>query len=226
MSAGLQFIAKHLAGPVGHGVITTGEHIHGGIAGFRPRVNGDMRFGQEGQARHTLGIESMGDEIEKGGTSTFRCGCDGGPQECFIVETTLVAVVKLENAMFADHVGGLDVDVGPSRVGMQVRQALLHQAELGQGSPRLSDVNLGTEVLFAENLSLLTPAAVKAVEVRGADQALMMAADCLQQQLLPLGIEFRQDIIQQQQRGFPAQIGDQLKLRKLEGQYEGSLLSR
>ena len=38
--------------------------------------------------------------------------------------------------------------------------------------------------------------------------------------------KFRQDIIQQQQRGFSAQIGDQFKLRKLEGQYEGSLLSR
>ena len=116
----------------------------------------------------------MGDEIEKGGTSTFRCGCDGGSQECFIVEPILVAVVKLENAMFADHVGGLAVGVGPSRIGVQVRQGLLHQADFRQGLPRLSDVNPATQVPFSENLSLLTPATVEAVEVRGADQALVI----------------------------------------------------
>ena len=194
MAAGLQFLAKHLAGPVWHGVVTTGEDIDGGVASLRPGVDGDMGFSQEGQARHTLGLESMGDEIEKGCTSTFRCGCDGGSQECFIVEPTLVAVVKLENAMFADHVGGLAIGVGPSRVGMQVRQGLLHQAEFRKESPRLSDVNRAVQLFFSDDLSLLTPASVEAVEVRGADQALVMAADRLQQKALTPVVEYLGEI--------------------------------
>ena len=40
-----------------------------------------------------------------------------------------------------------------------------------------------------------------------------------------MGIEFRQHIIQQQKRGVPAQISDQLKLGQLEGQHKGALLS-
>ena len=87
-------------------------------------------------------------------------------------------------------------------------------------------MNSGTQLLFSENLSLLTPATVEAIEVRCADQALVIGADSLQQQALPLGIEFRQHVIQQQKRGFPAQIGDQLKLRQLEGQHKRALLSR
>ena len=136
MALGPQFIPQNGAGLFRHRVVTAGEHIHGGITALGPGVDGDVRFRQQGQSRDALGLEAVGDQIEKGGTSTFRCCRDGGSQECFVVEPGRIAVVKLENAVFANHVGCTGVGctaIGrPSRVGVQAGQGLLHQDSLGK----------------------------------------------------------------------------------------------
>ena len=111
-----------------HRVVATGEHIHGGVTTFGPGMNGDMGFGQQGESGDALGLEVMGDQVEKGRTGFFRCRRDAGSQKGFIVEPAGITLVKLEDAMFADHVGGLRCDAPPSRVGMQFRQALLHRS--------------------------------------------------------------------------------------------------
>ena len=85
-----------------------------------------------------MGLKTVGDEVEKRCTSTFRCCCDGGSQKSFVVELAVIALVKLEDAVLAHHVGGtgvgragtgngIDLGVAPSWVGMQARQGLLHQ---------------------------------------------------------------------------------------------------
>ena len=131
-----EFLAKHRAGLFRHGVIAAGEHINSCIAAFRPGVDGDVGFRQKSQTGHALRLEPMGDEVEKGRTSTFGCGGDAGSQEGFVVELAVVAVVELKNAVFAHHVGGIGsagvgdivgINIPPSRIGMQARQALLHQ---------------------------------------------------------------------------------------------------
>ena len=93
-----------------------------------------MRFRQQGQTSYSLGLEPVGDQIEQRGTSLFRSCCEGGSQESFIVEPDGFTVIELEDAVFPNHVGGLDLGVPPSRVRMQVRQALLHQAKKENGS--------------------------------------------------------------------------------------------
>ncbi len=90
-------------------------------------MDGDVGFGQQGESGDALGLEVVRDQVEKSRTGAFCCRRDAGSQECFIVEPTGVTLVELEDAMFADHVGGLRCDAPPSRVGMQFRQALLHQ---------------------------------------------------------------------------------------------------
>ena len=128
MVHGLEFIAEVLTSLLGHGVIAAREDIHSGIPGFRPGVDGDVRFRQKSQSSYALWFESMGDEVEKSGTSTLRSGRDGGSQKSFVVELGFVAIVKLENAVLAHHVDvtgnrgtgrGAGLSVVPSRVGMQ-----------------------------------------------------------------------------------------------------------
>ena len=48
----------------------------------------------------------MGDQIQESGASTLRSGGDGVPEESLVVELGGIAVVQLENAVFAHHVGG------------------------------------------------------------------------------------------------------------------------
>lgn len=128
MVHGLQLVAEVLASLFGHGVIAAREDIHSRIPGFRPCVDGDVRFRQKSQSCDALWFESMGDEVEKSGTSTFRSGRDGGSQKSFVIELCLVAIVELEDAVLAHHVGGTGnlgiggcrgLNVVPSRVGMQ-----------------------------------------------------------------------------------------------------------
>ena len=75
-----QFLAHDSARLLRHGVVTTGEHINGGIA-VSPGVNRDVGFGQERQACHALGLELVGNQIKESGASTLRSGRDGGSQE-------------------------------------------------------------------------------------------------------------------------------------------------
>ena len=138
MAAGLQLIAHHLAGLLRHGVISAGENIYCGIAVFRPGVNRYVGLGEEGKTGHALGLKPMRDEVQESRTSTFRSVRDGGPEKGFVVELDRIAVVELENAVLPHHIGGccgqswawmagFGFSAPPSRVGMQVREALLHQ---------------------------------------------------------------------------------------------------
>jgi hypothetical protein len=99
--------------------------------------------------------------------------------------------------MFAHHVGGLKGGVPPSRVGMQGRQALLHQAKIEKQVTRLSDVHSFFEFIFPKNLSLLTPAPVKTIEMGGTNQALVVIPNGLQEQLLTDWIEFGEHVIEE-----------------------------
>ena len=105
--SGGEFAGQHSAGPFRHGVVSAGEHIHCGVARFRPGVNGDMGFGQQGQTGDPLGVETVGDQVEEGGTSTLRSGRDGVPEEGFVVEPGGVTAVELKDAVFSDGVGDL-----------------------------------------------------------------------------------------------------------------------
>ena len=140
MIAGFQFVDEHLTGPFGHGVVAAGEHVNGRIARFRPGVNRDVGFGQQGQTGHALGFEMMGDQMEQGGASTFCSAGDGVPEKGFVVEPLVVAVVELEDAVLAHGVrhGGLggfqggrevvgEVAGRPSGVGMKAGEGLGHQ---------------------------------------------------------------------------------------------------
>ena len=69
----LKLIAENGAGLFRHGVVTTGEHINGGVAGFRPGVDGNVGFRQKGQARDALGLELVGDQVQQRRTSAFGC---------------------------------------------------------------------------------------------------------------------------------------------------------
>ena len=106
MPAGMQLITHHLAGLLRHGVIATGENIHCGIAVFRPGVNRDVGFREECKTGDALGFEPMGDQVQKGCTSTFCSVCDGGPEKSFVVQLVWIAVVELEDAVLSHHVGG------------------------------------------------------------------------------------------------------------------------
>ncbi len=52
-----------------------------------------------------LGFEAVGDQVEQGCTSTLGCCRDGVSQKSFVVEFRRIAVIELENAVFANHVG-------------------------------------------------------------------------------------------------------------------------
>ena len=110
--SGVEFSGEDRAGPLGHSVITTGEDIHGGIAGFGPCVDGDVGFGQECEPCDALWIETMGDEVEESGTSTLGCRGDGVSQKSFVIELGLIAVVELEDAVFPNRFGDLVGEVG------------------------------------------------------------------------------------------------------------------
>ena len=73
MAFRLKLGAENRAGLLRHGVVTAGEHINGGVAGFRPGVDGNVGLRQQGQARDPLGLELMGDQIQQGRTSAFGC---------------------------------------------------------------------------------------------------------------------------------------------------------
>ena len=88
-----------------------------------------MGFGQKGQPRDTLRFKPVGNQVQESGASTLRCCRDGGPEKGFVIELCGIAVIKLENAVFAHHVGGTEVGIGawgegarssgPSRVGVE-----------------------------------------------------------------------------------------------------------
>ena len=63
-----------------------------------------MGLCKQRESGHALRFETMSDEVEKGGTSTFRCHRDSGSQEGFIVELALIAAIELKDAVFPDHV--------------------------------------------------------------------------------------------------------------------------
>ncbi len=96
-----------------------------------------MGFGQQGQSRNPLGFESVGDQVEEGGTCTLRCCSDGVPQEDFVVELGAVAAIKLKDAVFPDRFGNLvrqgrgcggsSRGLGPSRVRVEAGQGLGHR---------------------------------------------------------------------------------------------------
>ena len=137
--SGPQLLSQHPTGTFRHGVITTGEHIHRGVAGLRPGVDRDVRLGKQGEACHPMGLEVMGDQLQQSCTST-HCGVgDGRSEKSFIIEPGAVAVVELENAMFADRIGHRNVEIGarrnagaggfrsaPSGVGMEVGEGVAH----------------------------------------------------------------------------------------------------
>ena len=225
VAAGLQFFLHDLTRQFRHCVVTAGEHIHGGITALGPGVDGDVRFGQQGQSSDALGFESVGDQVEKGRTSTFRCSCDGGSHESFVVEPDWIAVVQLKDAVFANHIGGLVVGVPPSRVGMQVRQGLLHQGIKEKQHATLSDFDSTSQVTWVKNLGLTTPAPFEALQVRGTDQALVVLANGVQKQLLAGGVQLGQNIVQKEKWRFPEQLGHQLQFRQLQAQHQGTLLT-
>ena len=53
----------------------------------------------------------------------------------------------------------------------------------------------------------------------------MAFAHRLEQELLALGIQFRQDIVEQQQGRHPAEAGDQFQFSQLEGEHQAALLA-
>lgn len=53
----------------------------------------------------------------------------------------------------------------------------------------------------------------------------MAFANGLQQQLLPLGVQFGQDIVEQQQGRHPTEAGDQLQFGQLEREHKAALLA-
>jgi hypothetical protein len=122
--------------------------------------------------------------------------------------------------MFAHHVGGLKGGVPPSRVGMQGRQALLHQAKIEKQVMRLSDLHSFYEFVFSKNLSLLTPAPVKTIEMGGTNQALVIIPDGFQKKLLTDRIEFSEHVIEEQERWFSTKFLDQFEFGELEAQDE------
>jgi len=106
---GSQLLGQHPTGTLGHGVITTGEHIHRGVAGLGPGVDRNVRLGKQGKACHPMGLEVMGDQLQQRRTST-QCGVgDGRSEKRFIVEPGAVAVVELEDAMFTDRIGDRNI---------------------------------------------------------------------------------------------------------------------
>ena len=108
---GSQLLGQHPTGTLGHGVIATGEHIHRGVAGLRPGVDRDVRLGKQGEACHPMGLEVMGNQMEQSCSST-HCGVgDSKSEKRFIVEPGAVAVVELEDAMFADRIGDGNVEI-------------------------------------------------------------------------------------------------------------------
>ena len=50
MAFRLKLTAENRAGLFRHGVVTAGEHINRGVAGFRPGVDGNVGFRQQGKA--------------------------------------------------------------------------------------------------------------------------------------------------------------------------------
>ena len=142
---GSQLLGQHPTGTLGHGVITTGEHIHRGVAGLGPGVDRNVRLGKQGKACHPMGLEVMGDQLQQRRTST-QCGVgDGRSEKRFIVEPGAVAVVELEDAMFTDRIGDRNiVNVSrfnavsggfisaPSGVGVEVGEGVAHVGNKGQ----------------------------------------------------------------------------------------------
>ena len=73
MAFRLKLTAENRAGLFRHGVVTTGEHINRGVAGFRPGVDGNVGFRQQGKACDALGLKLMGDQVQQRRTSAFGC---------------------------------------------------------------------------------------------------------------------------------------------------------
>ena len=76
-----------------------------------------------------------------------------------------------------------------------------------------------------QDLGVLTPAPFEAVQMGGADQALVGRPDGIQQQVLAGWIQFCEHIIEKQQRWLTAELRDQLQFGQLEGEHEAALLS-
>jgi hypothetical protein len=97
--ASSEFLHQHPAGTFGHGVVTAGEHIHGGIARLGPAVKRDVRFSQERQPRDAVGLEVVADQVEQGGTSAQSGIAERSPHKVFVIELGAIAGIKLKDAM-------------------------------------------------------------------------------------------------------------------------------
>lgn len=71
---------------------------------------------------------------------------------------------------------------------------------------------------------MTAPFAFEGIKVRGTDHALVVVADGLEQRQLTLGIQLRQDIVEQEQRWLAPELSDELQLSKLQSQHQSSLL--
>ena len=68
-------------------------------------MDGDVGFSEKRQTRHPLRFETVGDQVEQSCTSTLVCCRDGVSQKSLVVEFRRIAVIELEDAVFANHVG-------------------------------------------------------------------------------------------------------------------------
>ena len=140
----------------------------------------------------------MGDQVEQGGASPLRCCGDGGSEKGFVVELGGIAVIQLEDAVFADGVGNRRrrrSSSSPSRVGVEAGRGLGHRT--GPNKPTTLRAGLHAAGPHLDHLTVLLPAAVERIEVGGTHQALVALSHRLKQQLLPVGIEFGEHIVEQ-----------------------------
>jgi hypothetical protein len=85
---------------------------------------------------------------------------------------------------------------------------------------RLSDLHSFYEFVLSKNLSLLTPAPVKTIEMGGTNQALVIIPDGFQKKLLTYWIEFSEDVIEEQEGWFSTKFLDQFEFGELQAQDE------
>jgi len=147
--AGSEFLHQHATGTFWHGVITTGEHIHSGIARLGPTVKRDVRFSQQGQPRNAVGLEVVADQVEQGGPGPKSGIAEGSPDKNFIIELGAIAGIKLKDAMLSNRIRDRSGDrientfiqrscrrrsaggrgSGPSRIGMEIAEGEAHRDE-------------------------------------------------------------------------------------------------
>lgn len=106
VAVSFQRFGKVQAGQLGLTTRAAGITIDGRIAALGPRVNADVRFGQQAEGGHPLRRELVRNLLDQIGAAAFNGGANGRIDMIDIVEQMRRTVIQFNDAMKTNRVQG------------------------------------------------------------------------------------------------------------------------